>query len=279
MPKAKAEKQTKGKPPLGGFPWFVWLAIALGVAAIVASVRIFPIGEPPSSSHSGKVKAAIIDQLHSLQPNEVFISQATQELEACGFSVDLYQGDDVTVDFYSQLPSYGYKLIIFRTHSGLLLGREGEIVERTCLFTNEPYSETKHIGEQLAGHLAIARVAQGYPFMFAIRPEFITHCMKARFDSTVIVVAGCSCIHIDDLAQAFVEKGASAYLAWDATVEADYMDEATLYLVRQLCMDEVAVGEAVASTMTAEGPDPDYGAVLHYFPSASGDKTLKELIQ
>jgi hypothetical protein len=264
---------------MGGFPWFVWLAIALGVAAIVACVRILPIGEPPSSSHSGELRAAIVDQLYGLQPNEVFISQTTQELEACGFAVDLYQGDDVTVDFYRQLPSYGYRLIIFRTHSGLLLGREGELVERTCLFTNEPYSETKHIPEQLAGDLAIARVAQGYPFMFAIGPEFITHCMKARFDSTVIVVAGCSCIYIDDLAQAFIEQGASAYLAWDATVELDYVDEAALYLVGQLCMDKVTVGEAVASTMNVAGPDPDHGAVLQYFPSGSGDKTLKELVQ
>ena len=137
----------------------------------------------------------------------------------------------------------------------------------------------KHIAEQLADHLAIARVAQGYPFMFAIGPEFITHCMEARFDGAVIVVAGCSCIYIDDLAQAFIEKGASAYLAWDATVEADYMDEATLYLVRQLCLDEATVGEAVASTMNVVGPDPKHGAVLQYLPSSSGDKTLEELVQ
>jgi hypothetical protein len=35
------------------------------------------------------------------------------------------------------LPGCGYQLIIFRAHSGLL-GSEGGIIKKTCLFTNEP---------------------------------------------------------------------------------------------------------------------------------------------
>ena len=36
--------------------------------------------------------------------------------------------------------------------------------------------------------------------------------------------------------------------------------------------------EAVDSTMVVIGPDPKHGAVLKYYPSDIGGKTLKELI-
>jgi len=39
------------------------------------------------------------------------------------------------------------------------------------------------------------------------------------------------------------------------------------------------VKEAVDHTMAAIGPDPEWGAVLKYYPAQSGDKTLKELIR
>jgi len=128
LPKLKAKKETKGKSGIGSFPWFVWLAIALVLAGIVAFVRIYPVNQP-SSDNLAEPKAAIIDQLYSLQPNEAFISEVTKELEDYGFEVDIYQGDEVTVDLYRQLPGYGYKVIIFRAHSGLL-GSEGEIIRR-----------------------------------------------------------------------------------------------------------------------------------------------------
>jgi len=278
LAKAKAKKKTKDKPHKGGLPWFVWLAIALGIVAIVAFVRTSPVSKPAGSSQSSELKAAIVDQLYNLQPNEAFISEITQRLEGRDFVVDLYQGDEVTVDLYRWLPSYGYELIIFRAHSGLL-GNKGETIERTCLFTNELYSETKHVTEQLADQLAKARIAENYPWVFGIGDEFVIQSMEGEFDHAVIIMMGCSCLHLEDLAQAFIAKGASAYLAWDATVDLDYVDEATPYLIKQLCVDKVTVRKAVTSTMNVVGPDPKYGAVLKYYPAQSGDKTLKELIQ
>lgn len=264
MVKLKAKKETKGKSGIGSFPWFVWLAIALVLAGIVAFVRIYPVNQP-SSDNLAESKAAIVDQLHSLQPNEAFISEITRELEDYGFEVDIYQGDEVTVDLYGRLPGYGYKFIIFRAHSGLL-GSEGEVIERTCLFTNEPYSETKHVAEQLSDQLAMARIDENHPWVFGVGDEFVTRSMEGEFDNTVIIMMGCSCLYIKDLAQAFIAKGASAYLAWDAAVDLDYVDKATPYLIRQLCVDKVTVAKAVASTMNVVGPDPKYGAVLQYFP-------------
>ena len=279
MAKLKAKKETEGKLPERRFPWFVWLAIGLGIIAVVAFVRSPPTSGPTNSSHPGEFKAAIVDQLHSLQPNEAFISEVTRELEDYGFEVDLYQGDEVTVDLYGRLPGYGYGygLIIFRAHSGLL-GSEGEVIERTCLFTNEPYNETKHVAEQLSDQLAMARIDENHPWVFGIGDEFVTRSMEGEFNNTVIIMMGCSCLYRDDLAQAFIAKGASCYLAWDATVDLDYVDEATPYLIRRLCVDKVTVREAVASTMNVIGPDPKHSAALKCYPAQIGDRTLEELI-
>jgi len=274
----KAKKQAKGKTPKGAFPWFLWLAIALGIVAIVALSCASPTSGPTASNQSGEFKAAIIDQLYSLQPNEAFIQQTTHELEAYGFEVDLYQGDEVTVDLYRSLAGSGYKLILFRAHSGLLSG-EGEVINKTCLFTNELYSETEHVKEQLSDQLARARIDKNHPFVFSIRDEFVTRSMKGEFDDTVIIMMGCSCLYVDDLARAFIDKGASVYLAWDATVDLGYVDRASAHLMQQLCGEEMPIGKAVISTMDAIGPDPKYGAVLKYYPAQTGDKILEELIQ
>jgi hypothetical protein len=288
LSRAKAKKQTKGEPPKKGLRWFAWLLIALGVAGIVIFIRTVPMGQS-GPDHAGNGTAAIIDQLSSLQENEGFIANVTQELEDYGFVVDVYQGNNVTVDLYRQLPTYGYKLIIFRAHSGIL-GQDGEIIPRTVLFTNEAYSESAHPLEQVYEQLTMGGACQNCTMMFGITPEFVRATsvfdqgkdMEGRFDNTVIIMMGCSGIALPDMAQAFIDKGASMYLAWDRSVDLYYVDNATPYLMNQLCSEQLTVREAVDNTMAAKGPDPNYGANLtfYYAPeSHNGDKTLEELIK
>ncbi len=276
MAKFKVEK-TKGKLRKRGFPW-LWVTTALFVAVFVA---VFWLTSPSLTPvDSQKVKAAIIDQLYTNYPNEDFTIKITRDLEDYGFEVDLYQGDDITVDLYRNLPAYDYELVIFRAHSGAI-GANPQDVESmigTYLFTNESYTEIKHTREQLNDELAKARVAEGYPYLFAVGPKFITHSMKGNFNNTVIIIAGCSCLYNQDLAQAFTQKGVSAYLAWDAAVDLDYVDEATVSLIKNLCSETLPVSKAVDLTMATKGPDPKYGALLKYYPPQIGSKTLRQLI-
>jgi len=202
----------------------------------------------------------------------------TQELEDFGFEVDVYQGDEVTVNLYRQLPGHGYELIIFRAHSGLL-GSEGEVIKRTCLFTNEPYSQTKHVTEQLSDQLAMARIDENHPWVFGIGAKYVAESMEGRFPNTVVVMMGCSCLYLYDLAQAFIQKGASTYMGWNASVSLDYVDEATPILVTKLCSKGMTMKEAVDKTMADAGADPDYHAHLKYYPRESGNKTIRLLIR
>ena len=287
MSKAKAKKQTQGKSSKGGSPWFGWLFIAIGVAGIVIFIRTVPMSQS-QPDHAGNATAAIIDQLSaSFQENEQFTANVTKELEDYGFDVDVYQGGNITVDFYRRLPTYGYKLIVFRAHSGIL-EQDGEVVPRTVLFTNEEYSESRYALEQVYGQLTMGGACQGCPMMFGITPEFVraqgvvgqATDMEGRFDDTVIIMMGCSGIALPDLAQAFIDKGASIYLAWDRSVELYYVDEATPHLVNQLCSGDLTIREAVRNTMDVMGPDPNHGAELQFYydpPSHNGDKTLEEL--
>jgi len=257
---------------------FIWLAIGLTVAVTVSIVSgCFTREFTPDSSR--EPRAAIVDQLYAFdQPNQQFIEQVTDALESYGFQVDLYQGDEVTVDFYRNLPSRGHKLIILRTHSGLIK-MKGEAVVKTSLFTSESYSRIKYVREQLNEELVKASVGEGYPFYFAIDSKFITRRMKGNFDDTVIIVTGCSGLYFDDLAQAFTDKGASTYLAWDHAVGADYVDGATIALVKNLCVDGLTIDQAVAETMAEKGRDPEQGAALKYYPKDSSNKTITELIK
>lgn len=277
MSRGKAKKQSKGKVPKKALPWFAWLFIALGIAGIVVFVRLYAMGQP-SPNNGGELKAVIVDQLSSIRENEDFLGNVTEELEDYGFEVDLYQGVNVTVDFYRQLTAHGYKLIIFRAHSGLLAKDEVTIAQ-TTLFTNEEYSWSAHYPEQLDDRLVMARVGEGYPMVFGIPPKFISESMKGEFDDAVVIMMGCSGLFLRDLAEAFVDKGASLYVAWNGSVELYYVDEATPHFLRQLCSGNLTIEEAVDSTMDVIGSDPKHKSGLEYYPSEGGDKKLEELIR
>jgi len=279
LTKPKAKK-TQGRPQKRSLRWlWVTLVLFIAVLAVIFTSQRSQFITPPIREGTS---AAIVDQLYSNYPNEDFTSKVTEDLEDFGFKVDVYQGNDVTVDLYRNLPAYDYELIIFRAHSGAIsLNPEGDVAPTTgtYLFTNEPFNRMKYTRELLGDELAAAYVLKGDPVYFVIGPKFITHSMNGNFNNTVVIVDGCSCLHYDDLAQAFTSKGASCYLAWDHTVELDYVDEATISLVENLCSEGLSVKEAVDHTMATIGPDPDWGAWLKYYPAQSADETLQELIR
>jgi len=234
-----------------------------------------------SNSVELRLKAAIVDQLHLLEPNPAFIDEVKAHLEASGFEVDIYQGEEVSVKFYRELPKYRYKLIIFRAHSGLMQRQEDSQVvvkEATYLFTGEAYKQTRYVREQLTDQMLPARMVEDYPLVFAVNSKFLLTSMTGRFQDTAIIMMGCGTTYLNDMAAAFGLKGASTYIGWDSGVGIGYVDEATLLLIKKLCIENLTIEEAIAETMAQEGADPSTGARLKYYPPESGDQTIKELI-
>jgi hypothetical protein len=278
----RAKKQREGKPFKKKLPWYLWLAIAVGIAGAVIGFRACQFDKPGDSTHSGDLKAAIIDQLYVLDPNQDFVQQVTQELEDYGFEVDVFHGEEVTVDFYRRLPTYGYKLIVFRAHSGMLGDEEdtnsGEI-ETTFLFTGETYKITELVWEQLGDQIMPAQMTEDYPMVFAVSSSFIAEGMEGKFQDTAIIMMGCSSAYQSDMAEAFIHKGASVYTGWSASIGLDYVDQATLELINNLCIDNMPIEEALTQMIAEVGLDPDYHAHPQYYPNKVGDKTIAELIR
>ena len=247
-------------------------AVAISSIAVAISLDFFRSSEPEV------YKAALVDQLSLTFPNQSFVGNVTEILEQAGYTVDYYPGEEVTVEFYKNLPTHGYKLIILREHSSATVIQGKEFVESPlALFTSEPYSQTKYISEQLSGHLIIAY----YPmpetsYYFAIWPKFVTANMEGRFRNTIIVTMGCEGLTNTKMAEAFIEKGAKAYISWSQSVSASHTDQATIYLLQSLLTENQTIEQAVESTMKEVGPDPAYNSLLIYYPISSGNYTIEK---
>ncbi len=249
---------------------------------MILAAFVLPSGCNDTPVEDGSAnKAAIIDQLYLLEPNPELIAGAKSVLESYGFEVDVWQGDDVTVDFYYKLPSLGYKLIVLRVHSGLLVSLEGDQVitlDTTYLFTAEPYSTNKYVGDQLTDKVSYAAMDYDSPYVFAVNSEYIKSA-DGEFNNTVILALGCESYKYDDMPTAFIEKGASAYVGWNEVVTLGYVDGMILNLLNHLCIDNMTLSQSLSLTMEEVGADPLFGAFLKYYPVENGDRTLAELIR
>jgi hypothetical protein len=258
-----------------------YLKIFAVVLALAAALISLSGCRGSDRENSAKEKAAIIDQLYLLEPDPSFIDEATRMLESYGFTVDLWQGGKVTVDFYRKLPSMGYKLIVFRVHSGLLMSLEKEgarPLDTTYLFTAENYTTTRYVKDQLTDKVSNAMMYEKYPLVFAVNSAFIKSA-SGRFDSTVVLLLGCESYYYDDMPAAFIEKGASAYVGWSTVVSLDHVDKAALDLLGNLCTANLTLAEGIKRTMAGLGQDPSFGAYLKFYPPGSGNQTVKQLIQ
>lgn len=258
------------------------IGLAISIALVVGLFR-FVASE--SSEPAGPPTAAIIDQASLTQPNPALAESASTILERAGYSVDYYPGEQVTVDFYRDLPTLGYDLLIVRTHSGLYL--DGIRTDEAFLFTSEPYSQTEHLDDQRARRLIKAsyyteglsvdldppdppagRISSwDVPYFFGIPVEFIRSSMRGSFDHTTIILMGCNGLTTNALAKAFVDRGASDVMSWDGLVSARHTDAATEELLTLLLDSGLSVEDAVAQTMDTLGPDPEYGSVLRSYSS------------
>lgn len=256
----------------------VWLWVAGIVFAVVVIVG-FRLMMPQSGSLDSDLRAALIDQLSPSLPNDGFRSSVVDCVEEFGLPVDVYEGDAVDVGLYRSLGRQNYGALVIRSHSGIL-ELEGEETQRvTALFTNEPYSQSQHVSEQLLDRLLIVRpFEEDAELTFGVTPKFVLQSMEGRLPRTIVIVAGCSILGRTDLAEALIARGASVVISWDRSVGLAHVDEATAVLVRHLLSDRMTVERAVVATIAEMGPDPDYGASLRFYPPAAGTHTAEELL-
>ena len=258
---------------------------AVFVAAAVALLVTFWTGR---EAEAPELRAAIVDQLGLNEPNPEFVQTATSVLEQAGYTVDYYPPEQVTVDFYRQLPKQNYLLIIFRVHIARFdeqsLTMEDPVRRQAILdafasgaflFTSEQYDKTKYPEDREKLRLFQVRnlSGSGDTRYFGITPRFIQS-MAGSFDKTVIVLMGCDGLLFDGTAQAFVDKGAGAVVGWNSLVSAPHTDKATQTLLQKLISERLSLGEAVKRTMSEVGSEPGYNNTLKVYPQDAEDRTL-----
>ncbi len=209
-------------------------------------------------------KAALVDQIALTNPNPAFTEQALAYLSEAGFSTDVYEGEEITVEFFRTLPKGDYELILFRTHATNVLN-ENIPGGPVFLFTSEPYDKDKYVKEQLANRIGRTKILydEDSPLYFAIVARFVRYEMEGRFDDTLIIIGGCQSLGTPDLAEAFIERGASAVIGWNDWVNLSHNDQALLSLLRSLT-EQLTLEQAVRKTMNEVGPDPAYDSALTY---------------
>jgi len=240
--------------------FLTFLALILS-AACSSPQEVTPIPTAvPESRH-----AALVDQIALTNQNTEFTDQALAYLNEAGFSTDVYKGEEITVEFFRTLSEKGYQLILFRTHSTNILN-ETQPGGPVFLFTSELYDKSKYVKEQLANRIGRVKLLydDNSPLYFAIMSGFVRHDMVGRFDDTLIIIGGCQSLGTSDLAQALLDRGASAVVGWDEWVDLAHNDQALLHLLRGLTTEQLTLEQAVRKTMNEIGPDPAYDSTLTY---------------
>lgn len=189
------------------------------------------------------LKAAIIDQLGKEFPNPQFKDNITAILTAAGFSVAYHKSEELDVNFFKSLAKYNYGIIILRAHSALR--DDNSTVD---LFTSEPFKEYLHVQELNNGLLVrgVLNYSQGPDEYFGLTSMFIES-LEGTFPKSIVIAMGCWSLkpECQQMAEAFIKKGAKAYIGWTDVVSSEHTDGETVKLLSRLLKYDETIGEAV----------------------------------
>jgi hypothetical protein len=106
-----------------------------------------------------RVSVTIMDPLSSDSEDE-FTTSSVELLRSAGYDVEVIGGSEVSVDRLKAIPS-GCSALVMRVHSGVF-------EDSVWFFTGERYDSTRHVLEQLANEVHIARATRGSDLFFAV---------------------------------------------------------------------------------------------------------------
>jgi hypothetical protein len=277
-------KKTKNIPQiktksLGRKRWVVFSAILalimiLGFvfsSLVLQSEAVFPL------------TVAIIDQLAESFPDQSFVSHVTSTLQNRGFNVTYYS-QTLDVDFFRSLASSNYGLIILRAHSALR--NDNSTID---LFTSENYVPGVHDQDLDNGLLTLGEFyyKPGEQY-FALSSLFIEN-LPSRFPNSIVIAMGCQSLKpgCEQMAQAFLDKGAKAYIGWTDIVTPPDTDTETTNLLNVLLNENATIADAVRSTRPHSYIGPisstnnqtiEVKSEMRFYPQSNENLTISQLI-
>jgi hypothetical protein len=244
--------------------------------AITIGVNVSPVGrsfwggvsEAYRCSHiqapapSSTRAVALIDQLASEYPDPSFVQSVRSETVNSGLRFDYVGPNGATVDYFANLPSYNYGLIILRIH--------GSVVGAPIIATSEKYKQDAYISQQIWDRIGAVNI--NGTLYFALEAPFVADEMCGRFPGTMILFMGCDG-QDPVFGNAFVQRGARVLVGWEKTVTVTHTDIAFEKLVSQL-LNGNTIMSSVRNVMKTVGPDPQTGSSLSYYPSEAATSRL-----
>ena len=253
----KAQKTTKRS--LNRKLVYTALLVTIVLSALLVAYYLF------LHSRGEEWTAAIVDQLaiEDALSNPDFNTTSTQLLAASGYSVKYYPGEDVTIDFYEELPSKGSKMMLVRAHSAVR-----DNTTYVDLFTSEVYQAS--LANGIYAYLAINRhISQAsfnvppYTKYFAVGPSFVSSVMRGGFSDCFIVLMGCNSLNRTSMAEALVSRGARVVVGWTGDITVSDTDTCVLRLLGLLLEEDYTVQGAVDRVNQNYPLD---GTKLDYYP-------------
>lgn len=275
-PSKRKRKKTTSKNKIA----YGIIAVALIFVGLFAFSSLYS-NKPSSHDQTAPPKAALVDHLglSFLTPNETFKKSCIKILEEAGFSVTYHRGEAVTVDFYRNLPTHGYSLLVLRVHSAAI--KHEIYTDLVGLFTCETYTESKYrtpVDELADARLAKAFFTGGNNYYFGVTSRFVQFSMNGEFENTVVLMMGCDGLKegYTSMAEAFVNRGAKVYISWDGPVSISHSDQATIQLLQSLLKENKTIKNAVAEIspdLTYSPPNPPTNLCFYPDPQA-GDYVI-----
>ena len=259
------------------------ITISIVLTFIIASSSIIFFLFLQSSEVAFSLNAAIIDQLGESSPllsNSTFVERVTNILKSQNFTVTYYN-QTLNVNFFRGLAKYNYGIIILRVHSAL---REDN--STVDLFTSEKYASGKYQWEKDHGLIVVGEyLYRPKEYYFAITSLFINN-LAGRFPKSIIIAMGCWSLKPkrEQMAKAFLDKGAKAYVGWNETVLPKDTDYETAKFLEMFLGENKTLASAVDLTGRHIYHDPSVNKTvtsrMDFYPPlpSVGDLKISDLI-
>jgi hypothetical protein len=250
-------------------------AISMILIVIVASCLIvFFLFLQPEVPFS--LKAAIIDQLGEEFPNPTFVANVTALLQNYSFTVT-YHNSSLDVDFFNALASHNYGIIILRVHSAL---REDN--STVDLFTTEKYASGEYQWYRDHGLVVVGRyLYRPEEYYYAVTSLFIRD-LEGHFPKSIVIAMGCWSLKpgCEQMAMAYINKGAKAYIGWTDIVLPEDTDNETFRLLQMLLNENRTLADAVSRTngYIYHGDNQTIYSHMRFYPSSEENLTISKLI-
>jgi hypothetical protein len=234
------------------------ISIAFSALLILGSIAYKVLFQDKATKFS--MKAAIVDQVSENYPNSTFCTTVTKLLNGDGFNVSYFNWENVTVPFYETLVEGDYGIIILRVHSAI---RNGSSV--LDFFTSEEYNQSKlaqyskysGLLDEAEYLVPLGQAQEPGKYYFAITPDFIER--FGSFPKSIIITMGCSGLNVTSMAQAFIDKGAKAYVGWTNVVLPNDTDYETAKLLEMFLGKNETLANSVEFTSVHNYYDPEKG--------------------